>query len=38
MLTYNHVPFIKNFEVYIYIVSTSIVYWFWCNIMMPKPT
>jgi len=37
-LTYNPVPFIKNSEVYINIASTSIVYWFWCNILVSKPS
>ncbi|MEB2290418.1 UPF0715 family protein [Priestia megaterium] len=37
-LTYNPVSFIKNYEVYIYIVSTSVVYWFWYNILVPKPS
>ena len=37
-LTYNLTSFIKNYEVYIYIVSTSIVYWFWETILVSKPS
>ncbi|WP_367998801.1 UPF0715 family protein [Priestia megaterium] len=37
-LTYNLTSFIKNYEVYIYIVSTSIVYWFWDTILVSKPS
>lgn len=37
-LTYNLTSFIKNYEVYIYIVSTSIVYWFGEAILVSKPS